>query len=132
VLDKIFNRLGLVPPSADATPEQQAQWRWAVTAWVYAITITTVWGFGWTPVPHSPLETVNREVGELKSAVVCSDLKTALERTRSDLYAVQREIEMTPPNELTETVLRRRSELQNTMRDNETRYEKHGCFTVIG
>ena len=80
----------------------------------------------------SPIETVHAQVGELKNALVCSNLKSDLDRTRAELYAVQREIEVTPATELTETVLRRRSDLQNALRDNEARYEKNGCYAVIG
>jgi hypothetical protein len=56
-------------------------------------------------------------------------LKTDIERIRSDLYAVEREIEIAP---VTETVIRRRAELRNALDDNEKRYETLGCFTVIG
>ena len=142
MFEKILKLLSLsppatAPPDADvalraAIERDHAHWRWLVTAWIYGIAITTAWGFGWTPLPYSPLGNVEKQVGELKSALVCSNLKTDLERTRSELYAVQREIEMTPPDELTETVRRRHAELQAAMRDNETRYEKHGCYTVIG
>lgn len=103
-----------------------------MTITLYAMVVTVAWGFGWTPIPYSPLGILDIQVGDLKNALVCSNLKTDLERTRGELYSVQREIEMTPPAELTETVLRRRQELQNAMRDNEVRYEKHGCYTVIG
>ncbi len=39
---------------------------------------------------------------------------------------------MTLQTELTETVLRRRADLQTLLRENETRFEKNGCYSIIG
>lgn len=102
-----------------------------MTGWLYAIGVTGMWGFGLTPLPYSPVGNLEHQVGELKSALVCSNLKSDLERTRSELYQVSREIEMGGAT-VTETVLRRRAELQDALKDNEARYEKNGCLLVIG
>jgi hypothetical protein len=131
VLEKILKLVALVPPDHNAKPSDHYQWRWLVTLWVYAVSMTVFWGFGWSPLPYSPIGNLDHQVGELKSAVVCSNLKSDLERARAELYAVQREIEMNGP-QVTETVLKRRADLETQVRDNETRYEKNGCYTVIG
>jgi hypothetical protein len=130
VFEKLFKFLSIAPPSETSPPADHTHWRWTVSIWLYAVIITVAWGFGWTPLPFSPVGEVQAQVGELKSALVCSNLKTDLERIRTELYDVQREIETAPT--VTETVRRRYAELQAALKDNETRYEKHGCYTIIG
>lgn len=94
--------------------------RVVVIGWLLALSI----GGGWQ------LNALNHEIAGIKESIVCSNLKSDIEKNRSDLYEVERTIEMLEMEGLTvpETTRRRRSQLMDTMRDNEATFQALGCL----
>lgn len=129
--------MGLLTEIGKQVIPSDVGWRWVMFSWVVALTIVGAWAMGWTPIGGGPVQ-MNRvqlheltlEVAGVKDALVCSNLKTDIEKNRSDLYAIEREIEM-QEGDVTDRVRIRRNELSNTLRDNEARFDRLGCLTEL-
>lgn len=119
-------------------------WRWIVITVAIAIIATGSWALDMTPIIGGPLwqakeaslqnkiqiDVLIIEVAGVQSSIVCSGLRSGIEKNRADLYAIEREIEMADGN-VTERVLERRTQLLNTLRDNEVTFRTLGCITVL-
>ena len=105
-------------------------WRYGVLASIITISFFGAWGLGFTSFPGSPVGTLIIEVTGIQESLVCSNLKSDIEVNRKDLYDIDREIEMAD-GDVTERVLERQSELKNTLRDNDAKFDKLGCITVL-
>lgn len=68
-------------------------------------------------------------LSQLATGVTCSAKYAEIERKRSEIYQVKREIEMAGPN-AREIDRQRLEELTNTVRDDERRYTAIGCDKV--
>jgi len=91
-----------------------------VLTWLLILSV----GGGWQ------LHALNGEIAGIKESIVCSNLKSDIEKNRADIYEVERTIEMLEMEGETvpETTRRRRSQLMDTLRDNEATFGALGCL----
>ena len=115
--------MGAIVDFAKEVLPEESRWKWLMVIWAAILSAGLWYSFG-------QIGDLGSELAGVKDSIVCSNLKGQIERSRGDLYEIEREIERANGN-VTDRVMRRRAELLSLVEDSERRFVELGCLQYL-